>query len=326
MTLNTVKLKSVGWTTLGVLVSWGAVSTAALASAPQVKTQAPAFYRVMVGKVEVTALLDENSPWPESLDELFPKLSTEKKQELRTKTHLQAQHDFSTIAYLVNTGSRLVLIDTGGRGSAPNYGQLFQNMAAAGYRPEQVDDIYITHMHADHVGGLSQKGVRSFPNATVHADWREWAQWKKSEAKGNAGAKAVVALLQPYIDAKKYEAFDGTTEFFPGFRALASHGHTEGHSFYAIESMGQKMVFWGDFVVNDKVQFELVDAIPPGEDDPANGIAMRKQTFADAAQQAYLVAGAHFAFPGIGRVRDLGGKFVWVPIDYAAIPTGDSAK
>ncbi|MFZ6686660.1 MBL fold metallo-hydrolase [Undibacterium sp. SXout11W] len=305
---------------LGVLGSAVGVMDVAHAEAPLVRTQAPAFYRTIVGKWEVTALLDENSPWPESLEVLFPDLSEEQKQALRAKTHLQPQNDFSTIAYLINTGTKLILIDAGGRGSAPTYGQFFNNMKAAGYRPEQVDDIYITHMHGDHIGGLSENGVRSFPNAIVHADYRELVQWEKLAKKGNEGAKMVVALLKPYIDAKKYQTFDGDTEFFSGFRAIASHGHTEGHSFYTLESEGRKMVFWGDFVVNDKVQFELLDAIPPGEADPAKGIALRKQLFAEAAQQAYLIGGAHFSFPGIGRVRDLGGKYIWVPVDYAAIP------
>lgn len=304
----------------GVLISMLAVTDMAQADAPFVKTQAPAFYRLMIGKFEVTALLDENSAWPESVDVLFPSLSKEQKQELRAKTQLQPQNDFSTIAYLVNTGEKLILIDTGGRGLTPTYGEIFKNMKAAGYRPEQVDDIYITHMHGDHMGGLSENGKRSFPNASVHIDEHELAQWQKQSLKGSAAAKNVLTSLQPYIDAKKYVAFEGDTVFFPGFRAIESHGHTDGHSFYAIESEGKKMVFWGDFVVNDKVQFELPDVIPPGESDPSKGIAMRKKHFTEAAQQAYVIGGAHFSFPGIGRVRDLGRKYVWIPIDYAALP------
>lgn len=309
---------------LGVLASMVGAIDVAQADAPFVKTQAPAFYHMMIGKFEVTALLDENSTWPEGVDLLFPALSKEQKQAVRAKTHLQPQNDFSTIAYLVNTGKKLILIDTGGRGSAPTYGQIFKNMKAAGYSPEQVDDVFITHMHADHMGGLSEKGERSFPNASVHVDEHELAQWQKQSIKGSVAGKTVVALLKPYIDAKKYEAFEGDTIFFPGFRAIASHGHTEGHSFYAIESEGQKMVFWGDFIVNDKVQFEMPDVTPPGESDPAKGIAMRKQHFADAAQQGYLIGGAHFSFPGVGRVRDLGGKYVWTPIDYAVLPVESS--
>lgn len=172
-------------------------------------------------------------------------MPTEQKQALFTKLHLQQQYSFSTIAFLVNTGKKLLLIDAGGRGAAASYGQLFPNLLAAGYRPEQVDDIYLTHMHHDHIGGLSEHGIRTFPNATVHADSNELLQWQAQAEQGNARAKTVLTQLRPYIDAKKYQAFTGDTEFFPGFRAIASRGHTAGHSFYALDSKGQKMVFWG---------------------------------------------------------------------------------
>lgn len=78
------------------------------------------------------------------------------------------------------------------------------------------------------------------------------------------------------------------------------------------------MVFWGDFVVNDKVQLEFPDVQPPGEKDSIKGVSMRKKEFADAAREGYVVAGAHFAFPGFGRVRDLGDRYIWVPVDYAS--------
>lgn len=295
----------------------------AWASAPMVKTQAPGFYRMMVGEVEVTALLDANEPWPENVEVLFPALSKEQRSALRQRTHLQPQNDFSTIAYVINTGKKLIMVDTGGRG-APNYGQLFANLAAAGYQPEQVDDIFITHMHPDHIGGLSQDGQRSFPNAVLHADRRELPQWQAAAAKGNATAAAIVARIEPYVAAQRFQPFDGDTQFTPEFRTIAAYGHTDGHSFYAIESKGSVMRFWGDFIVNDKVQFELPDAVPPGEKDAAKGIALRRKEFAQVAQQQSWIAGAHFSFPGIGQVRDLGGKFIWVPADYALLvqPSG----
>lgn len=291
----------------------------ACAAAPFARTQPAGFQRVMVGDFEVTALLDENSPWPEGVEALFPQLKAEQIAAVRRQTHQQSQNDFSTNAFLINTGKQLILIDAGGRGSGPGYGQLFANLLAAGYRPEQVDDIYITHMHPDHVFGLSEQARRSFPNAVVHADERELPQWEALAAQGNARAIEIVNKIQPYRDAGRYRAFHGDTVFSTGFSALAAYGHTEGHSFYVIDSRGQTMQFWGDFVVNDKLQFEMPELAPPGEAEAAQGIALRQRRFAEAAGRGYLVAGAHFAFPGIGRVRALDRKYVWVPIDYAAI-------
>lgn len=298
----------------------GLASFFAQAAAPMQHFQAPGFYRVMVGDLEVTALLDAVDPWSEAMDELFPSLSAEQKAGVRQRTHAQPSNDFSTIAFLVNTGKQLILIDAGGGKSQPGYGQLFANLRAAGYAPAQVDDIYITHMHPDHVFGLLDGEQRAFPNATVHADTHELPQWQAAAAKGNKTAQAIVAKIEPYIAAKRFQAFEGNTRFSPTLRALASYGHTDGHAFYEIESRGQTMRFWGDFVVNDKLQFELPDAVPPGEKDAAQGIAMRQQAFAEASRQATLIAGAHFGFPGIGRVRALGSNYVWVPVDYAAVP------
>lgn len=294
---------------------------AAHAAAPMARNQAPGFYRLMVGDLEVTALLDANDPWPEAVDELFPGLSIEQKASLRQRTRAQASNDFSTIAFLVNTGTKLILIDAGGRGSMPGYGQLFDNLKAAGYAPEQVDDIYITHMHPDHVFGLTDGDRRSFSNAVVHADVHELPQWQAAAAKGNSTAKAIVAKLAPYIADQRFQTFDGDTRFSPELKAVASYGHTKGHSFYVIESQGQQMRFWGDFVVNDKVQFEMPEVDPPGEKDAAEGIAMRRREFAEASRSNELIAGAHFSFPGIGRLRALGANYIWVPVDYAAMPS-----
>ncbi|MEJ6000413.1 MBL fold metallo-hydrolase [Paucibacter soli] len=311
------------WPRRGLLMlALAATLPAAQAAAPMAKTQAPGFYRLMVGELEVTALLDANDPWPEAIDELFPALSAEQKTSLRQRTQAQPGNDFSTIAFLVNTGKKLILIDAGGRGSSmAGYGQLFGNLKAAGYAPEQVDDVYITHMHPDHVFGLAEGEQRAFPNAVVHADAHELPQWQVAAAKGNKTAQAIVAKLAPYIAAKRYQPFDGDTRFSPELRAVARYGHTEGHSFYIIESRGQRLQFWGDFVVNDKVQFELPDAVPPGEKDAAQGIAMRRQEYAAAAHSGELIAGAHFSFPGIGRLRSLGPNYIWVPVDYAAMPS-----
>lgn len=296
--------------------AWGM----AQADAPMKKDQAPAFYRMMIGKFEVTALLDENSPWPDAAKELFPQLSEQQMRTLFAQTHLQKNHDFSTIAFLINTGKKLVLIDTGGKGAGPSYGKLFDNLRAAGYSPGQVDDIYITHMHPDHVGGLMDGSKRAFPNAVMHADVHEFPQWEKAAEKGNAAAKRIVQLVRPYQEAGKFESFAEETTFFDGFRSIPTHGHSEGHSFYQLESEGQSIEFWGDFVVHDKIQLTFPEMAPPGESDAHAGIELHRSVFQAAATSGKIIAGAHFSFPGIGRIRQIGGAFVWVPIDYANIP------
>ncbi len=291
------------------------------AAAPMAQTQAPGFYRVMVGSLQVTALLDANNVWPDNMDILFPKLSTDQRVELRKRTHLQEKVDFSTNAFLVNTGKKLILIDTGGRGVATGYGQLFKNMKAAGYSPTQVDDVYITHMHGDHISGLLDGKRPAFPNATVHVDVHELQYWQAQE-----GGKDTVAKFKPYIVDKRFATFDGNTQLLPELKAVASYGHSKGHVFFVIESQGQRMRFWGDFVVNDKVQLEMPEVDPPFEEDSAKGVTQRRKEFEEVSSQGDLIAGAHFAFPGIGRIRDLGGKYIWVPVDYSTVLRANVSK
>ena len=168
----------------------------------------------------------------------------------------------SVNAYLINTGDKLILVDTGAATLfGPTLGNLVTNLVASGYKPEQVDAVLITHMHPDHVGGLMAGGKIAFPNATVHADKRDADFWLSAGelAKAPAAMKGffqgAAASLDPYVSAGKFTPFDGSTELFPGIRAVAAPGHTPGHTIYVIESKGQKLVLWGDLMHVAAVQF-----------------------------------------------------------------------
>lgn len=141
------------------------------AGAPLVKTQAPGFYRLMLGDFEVTVLSDGSNQLP-ALKLLHGNASA-MTDELR-RSFLGPQVETSHNGFLINTGSKLVLIDPGaGSMLGPTTGELIANLRTAGYRPEQVDEIYITHMHTDHIGGLVVAGQRAFPNATLRIDQRD---------------------------------------------------------------------------------------------------------------------------------------------------------
>jgi hypothetical protein len=144
--------------------------TRAVAAAAMVKTQAPGFYRMMLGDFEVTVVNDGTT----SLD--VDKLLAEPpaKTEAALKKSFEASPvETSSNAFLINTGTKLVLIDTGaGTLLGPTLGKLLMNVRAAGYKPEQIDDVFLTHLHPDHVGGLMADGALAFPNATLHADKR----------------------------------------------------------------------------------------------------------------------------------------------------------
>jgi glyoxylase-like metal-dependent hydrolase (beta-lactamase superfamily II) len=140
-------------TAAALLAGLAAFSFNASAAGPMVKTQAPGYYRVMLGDFEVTALSDGTVKLP--VRDLLTRTTPARVDAALKRSFLANPVETSVNAYLINTGSKLVLVDTGAAGLfGPTLGSLQANLKAAGYQPEQVDEIYITHMHPDHVGGL----------------------------------------------------------------------------------------------------------------------------------------------------------------------------
>ena len=294
------------------------------AAAPMVKTSAPGFYRMMLGDFEVTALSDGTVNLP--VDKLLTNTTPAKTRKALARSFESAPLETSVNGYLINTGSKLVLIDTGAaKLFGPTLGNLAVNLKAAGYQPEQVDEIYITHMHPDHVGGLMDGEKMAFPNATVRADkhdadfWLSQANLDKAPADSKGFFQGAMASLNPYVKAGKFSPFDGATDLVPGVKAIATHGHTPGHSTYMVESKGQKLVLWGDLVHVAAVQFDDPSVTIQFDADTKQAAAARKRAYADAAKGGYLVAASHIAFPGVGHVRASGKAYTWVPVNYSVV-------
>jgi glyoxylase-like metal-dependent hydrolase (beta-lactamase superfamily II) len=295
------------------------------AEAPMAKSQAPGWYRMKVGAFEVTALSDGTVALP--VDKLLMGQKAVVISSLLARSFLKAPVETSVNGYLVNTGSKLVLIDAGAAGLfGPTLGKLVGNLKAAGYTPEQVDEIYITHMHPDHVGGLVANGQRVFTNAVVRADLREGGYWLSQEnldkAQGDSKGffQGAMASLNPYVAAGKLKPFDGATELVPGIRAVPAAGHTPGHTLYVAESEGSRIAFWGDLMHVAAVQFPLPGTTIAFDTDSQAAAPARYRNFADAARQGYFVAIAHVSFPGIGQLRADGKGYQWLPANYQSAP------
>ena len=318
---NQLRISALAITTAFTL---GAVTATSHAAAPQAKTSAPGFYRVMLGDFEVTALLDGTVELP--VDKILTGIKPEQVNKTLAKNGLKAPLETSVNAFLINTGTKLVMVDAGAAGLfGPTLGKLPANLKAAGYTPEQVDEIYITHLHPDHVGGITVDGKAIFPNATIRADkhdadfWLSEENMKKAPKDVQDFFKGAQAALKPYIAAGKFKTFEGNTDLVPGVKAQITHGHTPGHSFYVAESKGQKMVFWGDLMHVAAVQFENPGVTIQFDTDSKAAAAQRKKAYAEAAKQGYLVGVAHISFPGIGRLRAAGTGYTWVPVNYSAL-------
>jgi len=293
---------------LAIALACSAVALApvAQAAAPQARTQAPGFYRVLLGDFEVTALSD--GTLAVDVDKVLHEPVARTDAAL-AKSFLKSPVQTSVNGFLVNTGSKLVLIDTGtGGGFEPTAGSLLANLKASGYTPEQVDDVLITHIHGDHVGGLTTKeGTAVFPNATVHA--------------GKADVDALLAkpnsAFAPYAAARHLQPVEGAVEVVPGIRAWPTPGHTAGHTSWIVESGGQKLIATGDLIHVASVQLDDPSVTVSFDGDPRSAEAQRAKVFAQAAKDGSLVAASHLQFPGIGHLRANGKGWVFVPLNYA---------
>jgi len=310
--------------TSGAVLALGlGLPLAAHAAAPLAKTQAPGYYRMMLGDFEVTALSDGTVNLP--VDKLL-KNPPAKTTKALARSYQKTPVETSFNSYLINTGDKLVLVDTGTAGLfGPTLGNMLANLKASGYTPEQVDEIYITHMHPDHVGGLMAGDKMAFPNAIVRADkadadfWLSQANMDKAPADGKGFFQGAMASLNPYVAAGKFKPFESDTELTPGVKAKATHGHTKGHNVYVVESKGQKLVLWGDLMHVAAVQFPDPSVTIQFDTDTKAAAMQRKKAYADAAKQGYWVAGAHLAFPGIGHLRAEGAGYVWIPANYTSM-------
>ena len=295
----------------------------AAAAATMAGTQAPGWYRFPLGAFEVTAISDGTV-------DLAPatllKAPAAKTMQRLAQAFLASPVETSVNAFLVNTGARLVLIDAGaGTLSAPTLGKLAGNLRDSGYRPEQVDDVFLTHLHPDHAGGLLADGGRAFPQATVHADRREADYWlnETTLTRVSADRKALVrkamAALQPYAAGGRFQTFTADAELVPGVRSRASYGLTPGHTSYVVESKGQRMTAIGDLVQVGVVQFADPSVGAAFETDAKAAAAARTEAFKHAAKEGDLVAAAHLPFPGVGHLRSVFRGYEWLPLNYTRL-------
>jgi glyoxylase-like metal-dependent hydrolase (beta-lactamase superfamily II) len=314
-----------------VVVQVAVFATAAFAAAPQVRTQAPGFYRMMLGDFEITALLDGTHPFPDAAVLTKAEAGPDAKRTklfdddpaaasaLLAESDLKAPTEGSINAFLVNTGTRLVLIDSGaGTLYGPCCGHLMENLRAAGYRPEQMDEVLLTHLHADHVGGIAPGGKMAFANAVVRVSKLDADYWLNDANEAAAPAflrpmfEGDKASVRPYVEAGRFVPFDASPELVPGIRAIPGPGHT----FYSVESNGQRLLIWGDVVHVAAIQFPDPGVTVEYDTDPKQAEATRRAAFAEATRQGMWIAAAHISFPGLGHVGVRGNEFIWIPGDY----------
>lgn len=275
---------------------------------PAQASNAPAagVYRMKLGDFEIVALKDAESQRP------LDKLISNPEEIPKAGVTPEDPTTLRVNAFLVNTGKELVMIDSGNGGSI---GQTVANLRAAGYAPEQVGTVLLTHLHGDHVGGMIADGKPTFPKARVFVAQREAEFWidperEKTDARKD-GMKKARESLAPYEQAGRLNRYDGARELLPGIAAVPAYGHTPGHTAYMLESKGKKLLVWGDIMHVQQLQLPNPNVSLTFDVNPDEARETRKAFLAKAAAEGYPIAGMHMAWPGIGQIRKSGDGYAW---------------
>ncbi|MDR3373407.1 MAG: MBL fold metallo-hydrolase [Ancalomicrobiaceae bacterium] len=298
----------------------GFTSTAAQARAPVVGKQAVGFYRLKIGDFEITVISDgslafEPSLWNAPQKDVVDTLAAEGRDTRSVPFQLNT--------LVVNTGERLVLIDTGAGGKfQQSSGTLVTNLMAAGYRPEQIDTVIFTHLHPDHLWGATSANGSAlvFPNADYVCSEAEVAFWSDAALPGHvpAAMRQMVEATQLALKAiaSRLKRIKSGAEIFSGIASVDTPGHTPGHISVAITSGSDALMVSGDVVANATLSFRH-PGWGIGFDMDQGQAAKTRSAFLDrCASDRTLIASYHLPFPALGRVLRNGTVYRWAPAEW----------
>jgi glyoxylase-like metal-dependent hydrolase (beta-lactamase superfamily II) len=299
----------------------------ARAAAPPVGKQAPGYYRYKVGEFEVTAVTDGGRTTP--LADNLVRNATKAEVGEVMKTFFMAPDQFINrfTPVVVNTGSKLVVIDTGlGAGafaqSKGAVGQFHTNLAASGIDAKTVDVVAISHFHGDHISGLVDADSKPmFPNAEVMVPTAEWAFWMDDGNMNRAAdaAKPAFQAVRRVFGAlgSKVSQFEPNKEIVPGITTMATPGHTAGHSSFRVASGNNTLIVQADITAGPAWLFIR----NPGwhvsfDSDGPLAEQTRRKVYDQVATDRSLIQVFHNPFPGVGYIEKTATGYRFEPANW----------
>ena len=303
----------------GPLLAASCAALPARAAAPAAKTQAPGVYRYKLGDFQLTALYD--GIWNLPIDDKFVRNASgaEVNAALASAFLPPSMLPVSFTALLVNTGSKLVLIDTGTAGQvADTAGFMNANLDAAGITPGLIDTVVISHFHPDHIDGIKTKDdAKVFANAEILVPEPEWKFWMND---GNM-SRAEGAVHRYFLNArrifkdiaKEVRQFKPGAEIVPGIVSLPAYGHTPGHTAFGIYSANKSLLAMSDTAREPWLFVRHPQWQPSYDMDGLLSAKTRVVMLDRAAADGMLVEAYHFPFPACGHIVRTASGFDLVP-------------
>lgn len=275
-------------------------------------------HALQIGSFECVVVNDGSGHlFPDAVKFLFANApGDELEAALKQRNNADPAIPFRANCLYINTGQHRVLVDTGiGRGVHPDLGKLVDNLASIGVAPDDIDTLILTHAHADHIGGNTDKdGALMFPNAEhvmTRIEWEFWTSEDNLEKLARMAANVARAHLPPI--KPKLRLIEPNDEIVPGIRAIPTPGHTPGHITIEVTDGGQRLVALIDMAL-DPIHIEHPEWTALPEMNPVQVAETRRRLFAQLAEGQTLVLAFHFEFPGLGHIVADGDGWNWHPL------------
>lgn len=280
----------------------------------------PAIHRFRLGEADVTTILDGAIVLPQVSPPYATDMTEERRAEVAHENFVPADKTENAFTpTLITTVGKLVVFDTGwgALGHDKGAGNLVARMAEAGYAPEDVDVLALTHCHPDHMGGLLTDGEMTFPNARHVMGRVEFEAWSTGEGipeKRAHNKELFDKIVAPVAD--RFDLIEGGAEIAPGLFAEEGFGHSPGHMMYRLDQGKDQLLVWGDVTNHYAFSLRHPRAAIAFDDHPEAATATRLRVLDMVATDRILVAGHHMPFPSVGYVEATGDSYRWVPLTY----------